>query len=124
MQTIINKKLVQLESMLAYHHSSNMMDLLIRRNIHSLLVIEHLQKAIRILSDVKTLLQAMNQDHKPEPVFMGLMDSAKVEMQECIQQLKSVPPEKKLIPLPYKDRQCASNALFSGIIALQLFIAP
>ncbi len=124
MQEIIARKLKQLERIYQSFQWPSFNSFVAPENYPTLLARTQLQKAARLLLDTKTLLLALKTSPVPDSVCMNLLESALEEIQECIQTLQPRIQNINPPPLTRLERQCARESIFSGILALQLFIVP
>lgn len=124
MNKIIEEKLKQLELIYQSFQLSSFHSFVAREIPNSKIARIQLQKAARLLRDTKTLLLALEAKPLPDPVLMSLLEATLVEIQECLQKIQPPSPENNPASLSPTERHCASEAVFSGMLALQLFLAP
>ncbi len=122
MEKIIAVKLKSLERIYRLLDSPTLHSLSIPEHSHAKIAIALLQQAMRLVRDTQTLLLAIN--YPAEPVFLSLLDGALREMQACLKQWQNSTRNQQEMLSTGADYSCAREAVFSGIIALQLFIAP
>ncbi len=119
----IEGKLTRLEVIHAHLEAMDSKPLPCKKNSISR-TISQLHEAFKIMQEVKELVQQNEGAVAPDPFVLNLIETTSTEMQECIKvyELFSTGMEKYFAH--GKEGKCARDSIFSGILALQLIIAP